>query len=146
MPSMAHPALGTSRSVRCFRHRRTPVQKTSPSCMPSRDSGSLVQSCFSPSVTSGISSDSLCERNFSRVPSRDSGSLVQQPPRGDCRASLAMTVTAALPLLILLLLKNPFPPTYPLATPATLVQNSLVQSISPSTLPLLPLLLFNLIL
>ena len=28
MPSMAHPALGTSRSVRCFQHRRTPVKNT----------------------------------------------------------------------------------------------------------------------
>ena len=26
MPSLAHPALGTSRTVTCFRHRRAPVK------------------------------------------------------------------------------------------------------------------------
>ena len=30
MPSMALPALGTSSTVRCFRHRRTPVNFRTP--------------------------------------------------------------------------------------------------------------------
>ena len=45
MPSLAHPALGTSRTVSRIQRRRTPI-KYYFSIVPSRDSDSLVQSLF----------------------------------------------------------------------------------------------------
>ena len=44
MPSLASPALGTSRAVRCFRHRRTPVEFRNPQADPLATPATLVQS------------------------------------------------------------------------------------------------------